>query len=308
MCNLKVELLKTVIANTIVLFWYFAVSKATNRHIGNVSTFTKEAFLEQHPRFALYLRGFADDDYSKRHFFRRSQFSEYQFIRLLNTRIRACAVGMTKELDSPDGAIRVYVDDKSWQGDVLELMQKAESIFILVNDRPSCVWEIEQSANMKDKTTYIVTNTKRYLNVRGELHGIIGFPDIKDSILKKRFFLKSEGTGYKTSTFDNNITGYNLIARGYKKRIFRQDSIRRRLRIGWGILIGFPYMIVTATLLFNLSFDPYRFCEVFYGSLFNLSVFIMVLIFLIYLYLFLPNYYQLVITLWHKHRLRQIRR
>lgn len=66
-------------------------------------------------------------------------------------RIPVYAVGMTKETYSPVGADRVYLDDSTWKDDVRELMIAAEKIVILVNDKENCIWEIEQTYNLKEK-------------------------------------------------------------------------------------------------------------------------------------------------------------
>lgn len=71
------ECFKLIVADAIVLFWYFVSMRATMRHLGKISTFSKESFLNNYSRFVLYLRGFEDDDYSKKHHFKRKGFSEY---------------------------------------------------------------------------------------------------------------------------------------------------------------------------------------------------------------------------------------
>lgn len=120
----------TIVAIFVIGFKQFGFKKL----LGNISCLTKEAYLTIHEDFVLFLRGFNDDDYSdineiKKDYFVR--FSEYGFMSLLEASdISACAVGMTKESDSPWGAKRIYVDDISWKEDVNELIEKASNIYI----------------------------------------------------------------------------------------------------------------------------------------------------------------------------------
>lgn len=184
---------------------------------GNISTLTKDQFLENTTKFALFLRGFEDDDYSKEKDLVKSKdidkFSEYKFINLLETKIPTCAVGMTKETDSPYGAKRVYVDDDSWQSDVAELMTKAENIYILVNNRESCIWEIEQTANIQNKTIYIVNEIDKYNEVRKALENKIDLPIIPSELLVsgKHYFITTNNGERKISVYENNRDGYASI-------------------------------------------------------------------------------------------------
>lgn len=308
-------ILKTTIAGIIILFWYFVSQKAAKRHLGNISTFSKDSFIQTYPRYALFLRAFEDDDYSRRHLFPRNKFSEYQFMRLLKTRIRVCAVGMTKELDSPDGAIRVYVNDKTWQEDVLELMEKAVTIYIHVNDRESCVWEIEHTANMKAKTIFIVTDQKKYMNVRSYLRGKIDLPAVSPEMTEGKlfFFLKFEDNAYKAKSIDNNIEGYNLIAKGHIGWIYRHYSLSERAKIGWFII--FDFLLFFICLVFYVIMNPINISEYKYNyDIFeehdNISeVFASVIYFIIfYLFLLLPFIYQLAKTISLKRKFRKMRK
>ena len=67
----------------------------------------------------------------------------------------AYAVGMTKELNSPIGAERIYLNDAEWESEVMDLMTKASLIVILLNDSQSCIWEICKSNQFKNKVVFI---------------------------------------------------------------------------------------------------------------------------------------------------------
>ena len=100
-------------------------------------------------------------------------------MKTLQKSINVVAVGMTKEISSPEGgAQRVYLNDDTWQKDVKLMMEKAYKIVILVNDRDSCIWEIEQSAEMQDKTVYIVDDLMKFNNVRNILNSPNYLPEI----------------------------------------------------------------------------------------------------------------------------------
>ena len=210
-------ILRTLGLGGLIMIRYFVTNKGYRKLSGNISTFTKDQFLESTPEFALFLRGFEDDNYSKEKDLAETNdidtFSEYKFINLLETRIPTCAIGMTKEVDSPYGAKRVYVDDSSWQSDVVELMAKTEKIYILVNDRDSCIWEIEQTANIQNKTIYIVNDIEKYNGVRKVLENKVDLPIIPSDLYEqgKHFFVTKENGIKRIDVFENNREGYAKI-------------------------------------------------------------------------------------------------
>lgn len=133
--------------------------------------------------FALFLRGFSSDNYnsinpnimmlieslnSDNYIYtgtgqkqkpnpKNLPFSELDFCNAINEYMPIYSIGMTKELDSPQGSTRIYLDDDTWQEDVSGLISKAKLVFVLVNDSASCIWEILQCAkNAADKTIYLV--------------------------------------------------------------------------------------------------------------------------------------------------------
>ena len=151
---------------------------------GNVQANSKDEYLAKYKDkgYVLYLRAFESDFYSqdpKAHSFEGDLNKAFEkFGKNL------CAIGMTKELDAPYGATRVYVSDESWQADVKELMQHADKIIILASDRQSCIWEISQSAEMLRKTFFIFDSESRYANVKNSLQDSIYFPEFEDVLRK----------------------------------------------------------------------------------------------------------------------------
>ena len=153
----------------------YAIMKGWSILKGNIQTYSKEGYLSRHNNFVLYLRAFEADFYNKSP---KSHSLESNLAKAIKKRgSNICAIGMTKELDAPYGADRVYVGDDTWQTDVAELMQKANMIFILMSDRESCIWEIAQGARMLDKICFIVDDAEKYKNIKNNSTHHIHFPE-----------------------------------------------------------------------------------------------------------------------------------
>lgn len=155
-----------------------------SRMRGNVQTYSKDEYLAKYKEkgYVLYLRAFESDFYSedpKAHSFEGDLAKAFE-----KHGRNACAIGMTKELDAPYGVERVYVSDESWQTDVKELMQYAESVIVLVSDRQSCIWEIAQSVDLLHKTCFIIDSENKYSNVKNKLNGSIHFPEFSELLQK----------------------------------------------------------------------------------------------------------------------------
>lgn len=193
--------------------------------LGNISTLTKTAFLSENKDFVIFLRGFIDDDYSdiaalkKKDF---EKFSEYGFMSLLeHQNISACAIGMTKESDSPIGAKRIYVDDISWQKDVGDLIAKSKSIYILVRNRESCIWEIKTSLKYFKKVTFIVDDITQYNLVRAQIQDAIELPIISAPPMGAIVVLTYGIGKFNAILYSNSIDGYarmlNIPQKSLKK-------------------------------------------------------------------------------------------
>lgn len=164
--------------------WQAFRQKEENNPLSPISTKRKEDVLKANKTFVLYLRGFENDNYESK-FKIESQgryisFSEYNLVKEIKNRIPVYAVGMTKETYSPVGADRVYLDDSTWKEDVRELMIAADKIVILVDDKENCIWEIEQTYNLKDKTIFVVNDYYKYLMAKFKLENKYDLPRIED--------------------------------------------------------------------------------------------------------------------------------
>lgn len=156
----------------------YAIVKGWSMLKGNIQTYSKKEYLSKHTdNYVVYLRAFEADFYSKSPKSHSLESCLAKAIKKRRTSI--CAIGMTKELDAPVGADRVYVDDKTWQTDVSELMQKAKMIFILMSDRQSCIWEIAQGEKMLNKICFVIDDLEKYKNIKSDTTHNIHFPEIE---------------------------------------------------------------------------------------------------------------------------------
>ncbi len=179
----NVELISVIMSTltTTALGFVLAGGIYAHKEFNPVSFITIKDFYKYKGNLSLFLRGFDLDNYKSKQevsSVNGRQFSEYGLAKRLAEGSPLFAVGMTKELTSPVGAKRVYLSDASWKEDVLFMMNKASSIFILVNSKESCVWEIEQSLTMLDKTCFIIDDVVQYEIVRDVLADRFSFPNL----------------------------------------------------------------------------------------------------------------------------------
>lgn len=180
--NFAVSTFLRVAVLCIVLPFYLDNSNKHHKFLGNMSIVKAADFLATGEKYVLYLRGFESDVYNPRKA-NKKDFSEDTLSKVVlnGLALPLVAVGMTKEVDCPQGGKRVYVNDETWEKEVLELMHKAEKIIYRVNDRKSCVWEIEKSAEMLHKCVFVVDDLLKYRNVKFLLKEVLVLPNIPDS-------------------------------------------------------------------------------------------------------------------------------
>ena len=169
-------------------------------------------YLRRNPNYFLYLRGFNTDNYTSVH--EERSFSEPLLSKHLSKIAPLFAVGMTKELFTPNGAKRIYLDDDVWKEEVAYLMYYATRVFILVNKNDNCLWEIEQSLNMIEKIYYIVDDMDQYVLMRQKMSNKISFVDFDCQDVKLPFIFKvkqNKQSGELLATiynFNNTDAGY----------------------------------------------------------------------------------------------------
>lgn len=165
--------------------------------------------------FVLYLRGFAYDNYSLSEFELKNgvenahAFSEAHFISFLKKYLPVYAVGMTKEMESPVGAERIYLNDNNWEEEVYNLMERATMIVILLNDSSSCISEIAMSNNFLRKVVFISNRYTTLFNIRKALN--------KESIYPLPVGLKENTISYCLENMENEYIEYENNEKSYIK-------------------------------------------------------------------------------------------
>lgn len=200
---LIISVVNNLDGNLLAMTTTYAIVRGWFRLKGNVQINSKERYLSRHDDFILYLRAFEADFYDKSP---QSHSFESCLAKAIKKRgANICAIGMTKELDAPVGAERVYVADESWQKDVSELMQKAKMIFILMSDRQSCIWEITQGAKMLNKICFIFDDIDKYERIKNDKTHNIPFPEFE-------IFVSKLGDKQldKASDFENRYIGFMI--------------------------------------------------------------------------------------------------
>lgn len=206
------EVARSIIVCSFLGIFLLPIAIWTRKLNGDISIYTKDRFIKKNQDYILYLRGFSHDDYSPVNEIKLQDhlffFSEFYFMSCLNQLVPSCAVGMTKEYDPPYGATRVYLDDDHWQEGVYELMEKAQKIFVLVDSRPSCIWEIIQSSSFLNKTVFIIDKINVYNDVRMKTHYPSFLPDVKDL---ERFYIMYENRKAMIYSYVNSIRDYKAM-------------------------------------------------------------------------------------------------
>lgn len=227
--------------------------------VGKISTLSKHDFLTRHQRYALYLRAFESDNYNHEPVLTEGvlgKFSEYEFTSIISQNIPICAVGMTKEIDCPRGAIRVYLNDENWKDDVLELMSKSQSIYIYVDDRKSCIWEIEQSMSMLEKITFIVDDVHKYNNAISQLNRKLELPKLTEEEKKADSILivKYISGAFNVKSYRNDLIGYASFLDTKPINIPKQKKSKESKElITGGCLILTVFLIILCSVLYILS-------------------------------------------------------
>jgi hypothetical protein len=256
------NLIRDIGFTAVIMFMYLYTTKGATKAVGCISTTSKQSFLDNHKEYVLFLRGFEDDDYKHEPYVSESlhsTFSEYEFASLISQEHTICAVGMTKEIESPKGALRVYLSDSNWKEDVYDLMHNAQKIYILVNDRNSCIWEIEQSIEMIDKTVYIVDDLQKYDNVRLRISNPVLLPEISANEKQPNniLIIRNLQGSFEVKSYTNNIYGYSL-AFGIESEELKKTKKRQKrgkiILIVMGILFGLPIAILLiASIYYSIT-------------------------------------------------------
>lgn len=126
---------------------------------GNISVLEAADVLKQKEPYALYLRAFKSD-------LSRRNFNEEDLVqKLLQQKVVTYAVGLPEEVDASPGAKRVYINDSTWQYEVLLLIDSAKYVFLRICDTDSCMWELEQVLSHAKNLYIIIDDANEYESV-----------------------------------------------------------------------------------------------------------------------------------------------
>ncbi len=237
--------------------------RSDHNPLGNLSDLTKDDVLKAPGDYALFLRSFEKDDYTPEIIIRKRAaslpcFSEYHFTRILSQYRTVYAVGMTKEIEAPTGAKRVYLSDRDWKKDVLELMEQARFIIILLDDRPSCVWEMEQSTRMLAKTLFIVDDVEKYQSAARALVDTLRLLPLPESSSTPIALHTYDGTEFSMYPFEHNKRSYRGILKVFIENKLKQKfrgSLLKRLADNRFAQTVFTWVIIAClTMLLDASF------------------------------------------------------
>lgn len=180
--------------------------------LGNISSLSLKEVLSSKKPFALYLRGFKNDE--KRPVAAvldkplSKGFSEYLLVKGLKRHIkRVYCIGNPQETDSPLGATRVFIEggwndgDEKWKGGVLSLMEAAQEIIVRPYYTNNCSWELEKAMSLyPDKTYLIIDSLEDYYRTRDYFAGVSStlllpeIPDLPDDRSIIQLWKRSDGT------------------------------------------------------------------------------------------------------------------
>lgn len=207
----------------VIFMFIIMLRKNKDSPYGNFSYLSIDDVINSEKGFIVFLRGFEKDNYTgKKKMLKKKKFkafSEFHFFACLRKKLsyNIYAVGMTKEIEAPFGADRVYLDDYCWRNDVKTMMDKAACIIVEINDKPSCIWEIEQCDNYPRKTFFLITDIEKYKNVYNSTIEKIpfvgkGFPH-PDSVTTLLCFTFPQMGKYNKSefVFENNLESYDEL-------------------------------------------------------------------------------------------------
>lgn len=256
---------------------YVIVRKKKNHNpLSVMSDLSKDDVLTSKKDYILFLRGFEQDDYTPKaqiNEWERSfrNFSEFHFTSTLKQSINVYAVGMTKEVEAPTGADRVYLSDKDWKQDVLDLMVNARLIVVLVDDRESCIWEIERSIDMLNKTLFIVDDAEKYSNILMSMGDKIAFPQMSTDI-KTPFMIYFEGhTEPQLYKFRNTKKSYRKLSDNILKNHLNNEYKTPFIRTTCGKRVVYVSTFIISTIISSLLArtlgDGYSNAYIFFGSL-----------------------------------------
>lgn len=195
--------------------------------------------LKKDKSFVLYLRGFVTDDYSPKMeeyantvsnarpwIYDQKQAPAKSTPNLLPLNEKALSsswkrnyliysVGLPEELESPEGSVRIYLDNEKWKEDAFTLMTLAEYILICVHSNVNCIWEIKQcNLNFSQKTIYYIDDINKLASVKEQMGDELPICLRSDALNKSHMVSYQIGDEIITKLYTNNEDGLSAITRG----------------------------------------------------------------------------------------------
>ncbi|MBR5574203.1 MAG: hypothetical protein IKW35_06890 [Paludibacteraceae bacterium] len=178
--------------------------------------------------FVLFLRGFSHDNYTpamlesvieqsiqksnkaEKKDVQSFPFSEKDFCKAIKQYLPIYAVGIPKELETPQGAKRIYLNNETWQDDISMLITEAKYIFVLVNPSDNCIWEIRQCDKLaKQKTVYLIDNEDDFLLLTKKMQDDI--PNVLKFIrVSKHNMIYAPKDYRRVCTYQNDYNGFKI--------------------------------------------------------------------------------------------------
>lgn len=265
-----------------IMFSLIIVSRRKSHNpLGTMSSLSKNEVNTNDEEFVLFLRGFIQDNYTPEIILKKQDFdvfSEYNFTKILSKYKRIYAVGMTKEIESPTGARRIYLSDTTWKFDVRELMEKSLFIVILLDDRESCLWEVEQSFDMLQKTIFIVDDVEKYTNVSTKIKHLIDFPKIKKEDLPNIMHFINYSK-CNVESFSHNKSSYKKIIKIILHKFLGLSNRMPFKNTKVGSFCVKSLLLVTVLFISALSVRVFAYLTEFDGVVYATSLFLLFILY-----------------------------
>ena len=231
------------------MFIFF--NRSLNSILGNIQPMSPNEFYSCERSFCLFLRGFLTDELSRNILkvedIPHGVFSEVHYVKDVEkqTGVKVFAIGNPKELDSPFGAQRVYLNNLTWQEDIQVMMDFSRQIHIRVCDTPSCLWELQQVQKWMDKVTLVVDDLKAYDELRKSKVLNMNLPPLEGDIGWTLYVLSyNASSGWEVTRKKLSPKGYVPVKNASDKgKPYRNRSIFRYYAIMFMLTFGILYCV-----------------------------------------------------------------
>lgn len=223
----------------------FAIKYVLSQMSRPINYETMDTFDDSYGEYVLYLRGMKYDNYSMnldnhitffsisklekiKRFFRSKKrkklesLDEKSLAEAWGIHYRIYTLGEPKELESPEGCTRIYVDPETerngircetWLDDVITLAEKAKYILICVHNSVNCRKEIKMcNEKFPPKIIYLIHDISQLLLVKAMMGD--DFPECLngDELTQNQMYVYQGNDKVHIGTYTNDYDGLSLIA------------------------------------------------------------------------------------------------